>query len=129
MGALSALVESRLERWREGLAGQDRLLRVYDPRRSVAERRQRLDDLAQLARVAVERVIVLRRMAFLRVQASLEALNPHMVLGRGYAILQDSESGEWVRSIEQVDAGQSIQISMHDGDLDADVSRVRPGHR
>jgi exodeoxyribonuclease VII large subunit len=60
-------------------------------------------------------------------QARLEALNPRLVLGRGYAVVQDRVSGVVIKSASQAWPGQALRIDVHDGHLGAKVTEVDPG--
>ncbi len=53
----------------------------------------------------------------------LESLSPLTVMKRGYGALHD-RAGRLVRSVTEVRAGEAINVRLHDGTLDADVTRV-----
>ncbi len=82
--------------------------------------RQRLDELYErLQRATQHRLQVLGT-----VQQSLgqrlESLNPSAILQRGYSIVRLPD-GAVVRSVQQVRAGQALQINVADGDFPARV--------
>lgn len=54
--------------------------------------------------------------------------NPRTVLSKGFAIVR--QQGHSIRSIEQLDSKQSLQIELHDGILDAELNQIHPhvGH-
>ncbi len=54
--------------------------------------------------------------------ASLDALSPLKVLGRGYAFLEN-ESGEILRKVEDVSAGERIFAKLSDGQLTCTVEK------
>lgn len=122
--ALVRLVRTRLDRWRELVREQIRWLRLYDPRRILAEHRQRVDELARRATSAVEHRISLKRTRLAACQASLGALNPRVVLRRGYAVVQDRATKATIRSVKQAAIGQQLTIRVHDGRLGAQVTEV-----
>ena len=124
---LTLLMNERIAGWRELLAREERLLHLYDPRRALAERRQRVDDLVRRATSAVGHHLSLTRMRLDGSQARLEALNPRLVLGRGYAVVQDRASGVVIKSASQAWPGQALRIDVHDGHLGAKVTEVDPG--
>ena len=62
------------------------------------------------------------RHAFVRAAASLDALSPLKVLGRGYAIASDRR-GAVIRSIQQTAEGDEITLTLPDGSLDCEVQR------
>lgn len=54
--------------------------------------------------------------------------NPRTVLSKGFAIVR--QQGHSIRSIEQLNSKQSLQIELHDGILDAELNQIHPhvGH-
>ena len=52
--------------------------------------------------------------------AKLDAMSPLKVLSRGYAMVQD-EDGIVVRSLSQVEPGNTVNISLSDGNVSATV--------
>lgn len=71
-----------------------------------------------------------------RAGATLQALSPLGVLGRGYSICR-REDGTVVRRIAQVQAGDSVQVTVSDGDIlgsvtgceAADLTSASPGQQ
>ncbi len=61
-----------------------------------------------------------RKQRFIALTAKLDAMSPLKVLTRGYAMAQ-TESGEVVRGISQVELGQRINFTLSDGKLSATV--------
>ena len=121
---LKLLMTERLAGCRELLVREERLLRLHDPRRMLAEQRQRLDDLVRRAGSALQRRLSVARMRLAGFQARLEALSPRLVLARGYAIVQDSLSGTTIKSAGQAWPGQDLRIDLHDGRLGARVTQT-----
>ncbi|MFP3896803.1 MAG: exodeoxyribonuclease VII large subunit [Anaerolineales bacterium] len=121
---LTALATDKIARYRERLEREKRLLRSHDPRRMLAEERQRVDDLVNRGRVALAQAIRTRRMELARQRASLKALHPYLVMRRGYAIVQDAVSGDRVQSVQQMDRGNLVDIYLPDGTLGAEVTRI-----
>ena len=58
--------------------------------------------------------------------SKLDAMSPLKVLTRGYAMAQ-TEQGEVLRSVSQVDRGQRIRLSVSDGQLTATVMDIKEG--
>ena len=56
----------------------------------------------------------------------LGALDPQLVLGRGYAWLQD-ETGQALTGTAQMQIGQRVQARLFDGTADLQVQTLRPG--
>ena len=91
----------------------DQLAYVQDKRMELVHLQQRLGDLAKAE-------ITQKQKAFTALAASLDAMSPLKVLGRGYAMAQ-TESGEVLRSVKQVAPGDQITVSVSDGMLTASV--------
>jgi exodeoxyribonuclease VII large subunit len=121
---LTALITDRVARWRERLERERRLLRTHDPRRVLAEERQRVDDLVARGKVALAQLIKARRMDLERCRASLRALHPRLVMERGYAVVQDPVSGDRVQSVRQTSTGEPLAIYLQDGNLEAEVTQI-----
>ena len=89
----------------------------------VAEKRQRLDFLQGQLSAAFSAQLAAKRHRFVRAAASLEALSPLRVLGRGYAMVK-SESGDVVKSYADVMPGDRIDITLQSGGVSARVETV-----
>lgn len=61
---------------------------------------------------------------FIALTAKLDAMSPLKVLTRGYAMAQ-TEDGVVLRSVQQVEAGERITVSLNDGKLHATVMEVK----
>jgi len=121
---LAALAMERLAMKRQELARAEHLLRLHDPRRMLAQQRQRLDEQMRRAVTAVQHQRSLRRLRLAGLQARLEALDTRAVLARGYAIIRDGATGTVLRSARRASPGQAIGIDLHDGHLGAMVTSV-----
>ena len=56
--------------------------------------------------------------------SKLDAMSPLKVLTRGYAMAQ-TDSGDVIKSVKQVNEGDSIRVAISDGVLTAQVSEVK----
>lgn len=61
---------------------------------------------------------------FISNTSKLDALSPLKVLTRGYSMVQ-TENGKVVRSVHQVNIGQSIIVSVNDGAINASVLHIK----
>jgi exodeoxyribonuclease VII large subunit len=121
----------RLSRPSDLIARQQRLLGLLAQRAAAAPRRrvelqaQRLAHLGErLARA--EREVVLRQRSRLdALQARLQALDPHHVLARGYAWLDDGQAGA-ITSVASLAPGREVRAVLADGSAEMQVLRVRP---
>lgn len=69
-----------------------------------------------------ERRVAAARHGFVRVSASMDALSPLKVLGRGYAIASRSD-GQTVRGVKDAAPGDRIALTLRDGRLDCIVDK------
>ena len=103
---LGQLVALRLEAERQRQRGRQELLDRCHPSRLLQERRRELGHRLEL----------------------LGALSPQRLLERGFALVR-GESGQLLRSVGQVQAGDSLQVELADGSIEAQVAAVRPSPR
>ena len=75
---------------------------------------------------AQERFVGNRRRQHITYASKLDALSPLKVLTRGYSVVQD-ETGSLLRSVKQIDVGQSVKIGMGDGSVNATVTEIKEG--
>jgi exodeoxyribonuclease VII large subunit len=102
----------------------DTASRIRDPRRVLDAYRLRLDDAQRTAinRITLE---VERRRTRLQGQlGSLSSLNPLAVLERGYSVVSKAD-GKTVTKSTQVSSGDPINIRLHQGHLDATVTKKK----
>jgi exodeoxyribonuclease VII large subunit len=93
-------------------------------RAQLADARAQLDRLAQRGRHALREGLVDRRHRLARLAASLEALSPLAVLGRGYSLTFHEDGQTQIRSAAEVQAGQILITRLADGQI---ASRVESG--
>ncbi|MBM4193566.1 MAG: exodeoxyribonuclease VII large subunit [Gemmatimonadetes bacterium] len=105
----------RLARAVTGLVGRGALM--------IERRRARVERSGDL-RQRVARLIQRRRDRVASLSATLNALSPLAVLGRGYAAAFLAAGGPLV-SVGQVSVGAALRLVVRDGDLDATVGAVR----
>lgn len=120
---LVASMAGRVASERQRLAQAARTLRRASPQSQLASRRQRVDDLSQVAvRVTLHR-LELQRALLNGLQARLRGLDPAAVLARGYAVVRRVDTGAIVTSVSQVTAGDQLRITVRDGQFDSQVVR------
>lgn len=101
-------------------------LAYSSPLRRVQNDRQRVDMLALRAQQRMRHNLELSRLRSDGIRNRLEALNPLAVLGRGYAVVRAAD-GSIVRSAGQVQPGQSLEIRVARGSIDAEVTGTQNG--
>lgn len=111
---LQRAMDQTLQRRREQLDRARSSPFLQSPLRSIQEKRLLLDYQQQRLVHGMERQVQASRERAGRLAASLEALSPFRVLGRGYSIAQ-KEDGTVLSSIEQVTAGEGLSLRLADG--------------
>ena len=87
--------------------------------------RQRIDDLLLRARLAGQRLVESSKLRLAAVEASLSALGPKKILGRGYTITRLAD-GKAATSALQFETGDRMAVTFADGSVDATVDRSSP---
>ena len=89
---------------------------LTDPLAFIQDKRLQLDYVQQRVASAAKDTLEGNRRRFVQLTAGLDALSPLKVLGRGYAMVQDSE-GTVLKSAKQVSPGDSIRVQLCEGRL------------
>ena len=88
------------------------------------QKRQNLERISERILSAQTRMIDRKKQGFIGLTAKLDAMSPMKVLTRGYAMTQ-TDRGEVVRSVHQTTVGDSLRISLSDGEIHATVTDVK----
>lgn len=111
-------LSQRLQRFSES-----KVLKAPDT--AVNDRQQTLDSLYDRLELSQKNLIT-KYEAFLRASSgALSALNPLSVLSRGYCAAFDKD-GEVIKNAEQVKTGDTIELKMQGGRVEALVNQVIP---
>jgi exodeoxyribonuclease VII large subunit len=121
--ALEQQIEERLIANRRALAETQQSLLHQDPRRRLAEFRQRLDERQQRLMTLSAHHITLLRERVRSNQARLTSLSPLRTLERGYAIVRREDSGAIVQRVGQVAPGDTLNVQVSDGTFGVTVER------
>jgi exodeoxyribonuclease VII large subunit len=124
--ALTAALQSNIDERRWQLNEQIQALRHLSPSFKLAQARQRLDDLMSRAETALRHTLTRRRGQLEGLGGRLVGISPLGTLERGYAIVRHQETGVAVRSVEQVEANEMLNIRVADGEFEAEVHGRTP---
>ena len=111
---------ARLEALRKRLAELARKRVLTDPLAFVSDKQLLLDYTRKNLIAAAQRQQGERQRKFAALCASLDALSPLKVLGRGYAVARDAD-GRVLKSAADVSVGDRIDIALGSGKLDCVV--------
>ena len=90
--------------------------RVVSPKDRLREQAQKLDELFMRLERALKIRFEKRRGVLEQSMGKLDAMSPLRVLKRGYTLVSDlSVPNTLVKSVQQVQPGQKLQIKFYDG--------------
>ncbi len=121
---LRQLERHALEKRLRQFADVSRRLQASDLRLRFARNRHRQESLSQRLEKSLETRLGAARRRVESLHAHLTQLSPLAVLARGYAIVEDANKRA-LRSSAETSAGETVQIRLHRGELDAVVSATR----
>ena len=94
--------------------------RLISPLQQIDNKANQLRQLQHRMNIGLQGILKSHQQRVLRLQNSLNQLNPHNVLARGYAMVQNS-SGEMVKNSQQLKLGETVKITLHIGEADATI--------
>jgi len=109
------LIEQKHERWMQAYV----LLQKHQPSEKVAKAREKQQMLAKLLEREIRSILKQKQMAFTSLLSKLHALSPLKIMERGYSLIYKEK--QLVKSIHQLQPGDSIKIRLQDGNLDCQV--------
>ena len=121
--AEAAMTKSVLASLEKAMARLDNVSQkrvMQDPMATIDDRRLHLDNVQQRMGLTAQRKVSAQMRRFAHLAASLDALSPLKVLGRGFAMAQ-TEDGTVIRSAEQVQVGDKIEVRLGEGTLGCTV--------
>ncbi len=120
-GAMSAALLRQTKAARQHLTVLSRSPALKSPISYFDQKRKNLELLQNRLVAAENQGISGRKQRFIGLTAKLDAMSPLKVLTRGYAMAQ-TEDGQVVRSVVQVEAGQNLKVNVQDGAIYAAVT-------
>ena len=117
---MTALLEGRLDRGRRDLARMGACLALRDPMVAIQDRRMLLDYQSRRLAHGLTGAMAGKRERFARLAATLDALSPLKVLGRGYAIPK-REDGTVLPSSRTARPGDRLALRLCDGEISCEV--------
>ncbi len=123
----SRMMEALLRRTKIARSQLEQLAKsrmLQSPDYLIQEKRQQLDFAQQMLSNAFSSLVNQRRQRFVHMSAALDALSPLKVLGRGFALVRD-DSGMLIKRAADAKRGQTVHITLHEGELDAAVTAIR----
>lgn len=117
----------RVENQRERLETLAKKRVLQDPAALLSDKAMRLDYGQRRLAAAMQAVTDREKGRLAAAAASLDALSPLRVLGRGYALAQTAK-GDVLRSVSQVEAGEKVKLRLSEGRLTCVVTEKERQH-
>jgi exodeoxyribonuclease VII large subunit len=105
----------------ENLSGR---LKTHRPDRKLLELSDRVNKSLRSLDNLMRTSISFKREKLAELARTLNAVSPLETMGRGYAVVTGSESGELVSSISQLEAGDRVSTRLKDGTFEGTVDSV-----
>ena len=119
-GAMAACLDRQIKSARKHLEVLSQSPALQSPIGYLQQRENSLELLKNRMVAAQNQNITRKNQQYIAAVSKLDAMSPLKVLARGYAMAQ-KDSGEVVRSVNQVELGERITVSLSDGKLSATV--------
>jgi exodeoxyribonuclease VII large subunit len=99
-------------------------LLVHRPDRKLSELSERVVNLGKSIGRLTENAVRSRRELLGNLARTLNAVSPLETIGRGYAVVTSTKTGDVISSVSQVETGDSVSAQLKDGKLDCTVDMV-----
>ncbi len=106
------------------LANGEARLQHHNPMVRLQQHHQRQQQLSHRLQLAWQQRLKQLQLHLAAQVSALEAISPLATLSRGYAIVQQSESGQVIRSSKEVKIGDTLRTRLHQGELLCRVEEV-----
>lgn len=125
--AIRSITAQTLGMWRETVEREKRAIESHHPRRWLDEMRQRIDTFRRQAEARTRMQLDIRRQLLQSLLLRLQALDTRHVLARGFALVQDTLTGNLITTVGQISNGQQLTITLNDGQALARTEQVIQG--
>jgi exodeoxyribonuclease VII large subunit len=122
--AMATALNRQIKAARQHLDVLSRSAALQSPMGYLEQRRKSLTLLQNRLVAAENQSINRNNQRFIALTAKLDAMSPLKVLTRGYAMAQTAD-GEVVKSVSQINTGDTIRVSFSDGRISATVTDVK----
>ena len=122
--AMAVSLNRQLKAARQHLDVLSRSPALQSPDGYIQQRQKNLELLTNRLISAQNNQINRKHQQYIGLTAKLDAMSPLKVLTRGYAMAQ-TQGGEVLKSVSQVERGERITVSLQDGSLSATVMDIK----
>ncbi len=123
----SAMANAAIRRLRAARQHLDTLTAtpvLQSPTKYIRQREQAMQFLTKRLQSAQQQIVSNKKHEFIGKTAKLDALSPLKVLSRGYAMVR-TRSDDVIRSVQQVETNEQINILLCDGTLSATITELK----
>ena len=99
---------------------------LQDPEWLIRDKRMTVDSRLERLSALTERLLSQKKLDLGKTAASLDALSPLSILGRGYGVVRDM-AGHTLCRVEDARIGEDIRVRLHDGVLSGTVTGIEKG--
>jgi exodeoxyribonuclease VII large subunit len=104
-------------------------LHRLSPVQQLAYKKQWTAELRRRLQSAMEQHLARKREQAISAAKLLDAIGPHQVLSRGYAVVRsgpgEKPPGELIRSSKQVNVGKDLEVILQEGKLGVEVTEIK----
>ena len=97
--------------------------RLISPMQQIENKTMQINQLQHRMELGLQRHLQTHYQHLLSLKNSLQQLNPHNVLARGYAMVENNK-GELVKNSQTLHTGEQVRLLFSDGTAKADISSV-----
>lgn len=119
---LQRAMQLRLAQIRQRHQLAARSLKRFDPAQQIDESRRRIEQASRRLNAALPQRLQIERSRLNALMRELNAVSPLAVLGRGYAIVENSE-GRVIKRAEDTQPGERLSARLAEGKLSVEVKR------
>jgi exodeoxyribonuclease VII large subunit len=89
--------------------------------------RQRIDEYTRAITLSIGNFLTISREKLRGRELTLSSLSPLATLGRGYALVQHSATGDVIYTIDHIHRGDAIEVTVSDGQFSSKVTASKKG--
>lgn len=117
-------MEARLERAKQKEEYLEKQLQLLSPENQINSKRQYAMDLEELLGQLMQRTLRENQHRLELLAGALDGLSPAKKLSQGYSVVRNRQ-GKNIRKTEDVKTGETLQIHVTDGTIEAEVTAVK----
>ena len=99
-------------------------LRFVSPLTLHSSKVKTIEEFFRKIEMSIEKVFQLKNVELKNLILRLESVSPISILARGYSLTYRKEDDSLIRSVQQVENQESVQIKFSDGELDCTVQKI-----